>query len=101
MIAGAADTPDVERRERALNADEARAALAAMARVGLWQRVPAAYNPDVHDGASWVMEGRSGTGYHAAVTGGIAADDDLLRDVMIPLLELGGMDRGPLQRRGE
>lgn len=86
-----------ERIDITLADEDARLAVAAFQQFGLWHKSSFAYDPDVYDGAMWIVEGRLGTGYHAVLRASV--DEDALRELALTLFGLSRMNPGQIHRR--
>jgi hypothetical protein len=90
----AVDLREAERREVRLTDEESQQLLASVADFGVWRRSAFAYNPDVSDGESWIVEARRGTAYHVVAL--INVDRAAVRKLPLSFLKAAGMAPGPL-----
>ena len=80
---------EVLRRERLLSDAESAEMLAAINRFGLWSRQDFAWNRDVLDGGSWMIEGRRGALYHPVFL--VNADEDQARRLAFTFWNFAGI----------
>lgn len=90
QLASAANREETVRRQRTLSDDEAREMLIAVSGFGIWNRPDFAWNPDVNDGALWLIEGRRGSDYHPAVLAN--SDVASVRRLADVFLRMAGID---------
>ena len=89
------DQKILERTETLLTHEAAERALAAFGQFALWQDPSFAVNPDVFDGAMWIVEGRKGSAYHAVLRSNVV--QEALRQLALTLFEVSGMNPGKIR----